>query len=213
MKYYLILMLFPILLFSQTISVFNASSVADLIEQKVSKIKSFKGNFTYKKDNKVSTGSIIYVAPHKLNMEILSSDGSAEPKRIICDGINMMVQQGDLIARQRLMEDTHPLKAWSISRLRYQYIPTAPASGLETMYANVAAYKIIFEPKLNTTNFRTIEMIVDTQGLMRFVKAVSRLGITTELTLSYREFNRDYFNKEFEVVTTEKSQIYDNIFE
>ena len=66
---------------------------------------------------------------------------------------------------------------------------------------------------MNTTSFRSIDMIADKTGLIRRVKATSRIGVVTELSISYSEFNKEYGIDEFVVNTTEDSQIYDNIFE
>ncbi|MDK2818319.1 MAG: outer membrane lipoprotein carrier protein LolA [Spirochaetota bacterium] len=213
MKYLLLIMIaLPMSLFPQSIVVFNATSVVDIIEKASSKIKSFKGKFVYKKDKNSYSGYIIYVVPNKLLMQF-GTESDPIDKKIVSDGKFIWIQEGDLIARQKMGESTNPLTGWNIQKLKRQYIATAPRSGLEIKYGSIPAYQIIFEPKINTTSFRSIDMIVDKEGLIRRVKATSRVGNVTELTLSYSEFNKEYGAEEFIVNTTEESQIYDNIFE
>lgn len=213
MKYLLLMIIsLPILSYSQEISVFNASSVTDIIEKSSAKITSFKGHFVYKKDKKTYSGIIYYSSPDKLLMQF-GSEANPQNKKIISDGKFIWVQEGDIIARQRMGESNSPIDGWNIRKMRNQYIATAPSSGLEIKYGNILAYQIIFEPKVNTTSFRSIDMIADREGLIRRIKGVSRVGVTTELSISYSEFNRDYDESYFVINTTEDSQIYDNIFE
>ena len=213
MRYLLLIMIaLPMNLFPQSIKVFNASSVIDIIEKSSSKIKSFKGRFVYKKDKRSYSGYIIYVVPDKLLMQF-GTEASPQNKKIVSDGKFIWIQEGDIIARQKMGESSSPITGWNIKKLRRQYIATAPSSGLEIKYGSLAAYQIIFEPKVNTTSFRSIDMIADKTGLIRRVKATSRIGVVTELSISYSEFNREYTEDEFVINTTEDSQIYDNIFE
>lgn len=213
MKYSLLLvLLLPVLVSAQSISVFNATSVADTIEQSSAKIKSFKGNFIYKKDNRTFYGIMIYVSPNKLVMQF-GTENNPQDKKIVSDGRFIWVQEGDIIARQKLEEETNPVNAWNIRKLRRQYIATAPNTGLEIKYGNLAAYQIVFEPKVNTTSFRRINIIASKDGRIYRVQGTSRLGVVTELSISYKEINKEYDDDEFVVNTTEESQIYDNIFE
>ncbi len=214
MKYMLLMFLvLPSVVFSQAISVFNASSVANEIEKASAKITSFKGRFVYKKDKSSYFGVITYVSPNKLIMQF-GSEANPADKKIVSDGKFIWVQKGNLIARQKLGEENNPVKAWNIRSLRRQYIATASSNGLEIKYGQTPAYQIVFEPKINTTSFRRIEMIADkkTSRILR-VRGISRVGIVTELAISYSEINRGYSDEEFVVNTTEESQIYDNIFE
>ncbi len=208
----MLLLLIPSLASSQAISVFNANSVADIIEASSDKVRSFKGTFTYKKNNSTSYGVITYVAPDKLLMQF-GTEARPQRKKIVADGQYIWVQEGDIIARQRMSSDNSPVTGWNIRRLRQQYIPTAPASGLEIMYGTTPAYQIIFEPKVNTTSFRSIDIIATRDGRIRRIKGTSRIGTITEITLSYSELNRTYDSKDFVINTTEDSQIYDNVFE
>ncbi len=206
------LLLIPSIASSQAISVFNANSVADLIETSSSKVRSFKGTFTYKRNNSTFYGVITYVSPDKLLMQF-GTEARPQNKKIVLDGQHIWVQEGDIIARQKLTSDNSPVAGWNIRRLRQQYIPTAPASGLEIKYGTASAYQIIFEPKVNTTSFRTIDIIATTDGRIRRIKGTSRIGVVTEITISYSDFNRSYDTKDFVINTTEDSQIYDNVFE
>ncbi len=213
MRYLLLIMIaLPMNLFPQSVVVFNATSVIDIIEKSSSKIKSFKGRFVYKKDNKSYSGYMIYVVPDKLLMQF-GTESNPIDKKIVSDGKFIWIQEGDIIARQKMGENTNPITGWNIRKLRREYIATAPSSGLEIQYGSIPAYQVIFEPKVNTTSFRSIDMIADREGLIRRVKAISRVGVVTELSISYSEFNKEYGIDEFVVNTTEDSQIYDNIFE
>lgn len=207
-----LLILIPSINFTQAIKVFNASSVADIIEKKSASYKSFKGRFIYKRNKKAFYGTIIYQAPDLLSMQF-GSDSNPQDKKIVSDQHYIWVKEGDIIARQKLGEKTNPIGAWNLRRMRKQYIPTAPNSGLEIMYGKLPAYQIILEPKWNTTSFREIEIISDRNGLIRRITGISRIGVKTELSLSYLEFNKEYDMKNFQVYTTEESQIYDNIFD
>ncbi|MGL5955828.1 MAG: LolA family protein [Brevinema sp.] len=208
----LILVLIPGFLSAQAISVFNANSVADIIETTSAKINSFKGTFVYKKDRSSFSGVVTYVSPDKLLMQF-GTEANPQDKKIVSDGQFIWVQEGNIIARQKMTDTGNPVSAWNIRKLRRQYIPTAPGSGLEIMFGNTPAYQIILEPKVNTTSFRNIDIIADREGLIRRIRGVSRVGTVTELTFHYQEFNKEYNSKSFVVTTTEDSQIYDNIFE
>ncbi|MGL4677084.1 MAG: LolA family protein [Brevinema sp.] len=208
----LILAFIPSFLSAQAIAVFNANSVADIIETSSAKITSFKGNFVYKKDRSNFSGIITYVSPDKLLMQF-GTEANPQNKKIVSDGKFIWVQEGDIIARQKMTDTSNPISTWNIRKLRRQYIPTAPSSGLEISFGNIPAYQIILEPKVNTTSFRNIDIIADREGLIRRIRGVSRVGTVTELTLYYKEFNKEYPSKNFTITTTEESQIYDNIFE
>lgn len=208
----LITILIPNILFAQAISVFNANSVADIIEKYAAKVTSFKGQFIYKQGRSTQSGIITYVSPDQLLMQF-GTEANPIDKKIVSDGKFIWVQEGDIIARQKMDETSSPLTGWNIRKLRRQYIPTAPSTGLEIKYGSIPAYKIILEPKVNTSSFRNIEIIADRDGLIRRIKGTSRVGTSTELTFIYREFNKEYDTKDFVVNTTEESQIYDNIFE
>jgi len=208
----LTLIVLPSIYFAQAIKVFNASSVADIIEKKSASIKSFKGRFVYKRNKRTFYGTIIYQTPDLLSMQF-GTESNPEDKRIISDSQFIWVKEGDIIARQKLGEATNPTGVWNLRRMRRQYIATTPKSGLEIMYGKIPAYQIILEPKWNTTSFRQIEIIADKDGLIRRIMGISRVGVKTELSLSYSEFNNEYDVKNFRIYTTEESQIYDNIFD
>lgn len=197
--------------FGQSITVFNASSVADIIDKHSAKYKSFSGRFVYKKNNRTQSGTITYAAPDKLVMQFGTAN-NPQNQKIISDSRFLWIIDGDIIGRQSLETVTNPLGAWNIKRLITQYTPTAPNTGLEIMYGSTPAYKIVLEPKKNTTSFRRIELIAEKSGLIRQITGISRVGIKTELSISYNEFNQEYDQKLFLVETTEDSQIYDNIF-
>ncbi|MGL4366885.1 MAG: LolA family protein [Brevinemataceae bacterium] len=197
---------------AQQITVFNASSVADIIEKHSANYKSFKGNFIYKHNNKSYSGIITYVAPDLLLMQF-GSASAPQNKRIVSDGKFVWVKEGDIIARQKLGTNSHPVQSWNITRLRRQYIATVPVTGLKTMFGKIPAYHIMFQPKHNATAFRSIEMISDRNGLIYRISGVSRIGVKTELSLNYTEFNKQYDPSVFVLQTTEDSQIYDNVFE
>ncbi|MGL4388000.1 MAG: LolA family protein [Brevinema sp.] len=208
---FMIILMIPIILSAQAISVFNANSVADIIEKKSASYKSFKANFVYQKDKKSFNGVMTYVSPNKFVMEFKKSS-TGDNKKIVSDGSFIWIQEGSIIARQKLGKET-TVTSWNIRRLRKQYVVTAPKSGLEIVYGQTPAYQVNFEPKWNTTSFRGIELIADKTGLIQRIKGTSRVGITTTLSLTYIEFNKSYDQKIFVIETSEDSQIYDNIFE
>ncbi len=208
----ILLLMLPNIASTQAISVFNANSVADIIEASSAKIQSFKGSFVYKKNNTSHSGIITYVSPDKLLMQF-GTEANPQNKKIVSDGQYIWVQEGDIIARQKMTDSNSPVSAWNIRRLRQQYIPTSPSSGLDIMYGSIPAYQIIFEPKVNTTSFRNIDVIADKDGRIRRIRGTSRIGVVTEISFSYREYNKQYDAKEFVINTTEDSQIYDNVFE
>ncbi|MGL4560905.1 MAG: LolA family protein [Brevinema sp.] len=207
----LILVATPVVLLAQAIKVFNANSVADIIEKKSATYKSFKAQFVYQKDKRSFSGTMTYVAPNKFVMEFKKTN-TGDNKKIVSDGNFIWIQEGMIIARQKLGNDSS-ITSWNIRRLRKQYIATAPKSGLEIIYGKTPAYQINFEPKWNTTSFRFIELIADKNGLIQRIKGVSRVGVTTTLSLTYLEFNKSYDPNVFTIETSEDSQIYDNIFE
>ncbi|MGL4563089.1 MAG: LolA family protein [Brevinema sp.] len=207
----LILVATPVVLLAQAIKVFNANSVADIIEKKSATYKSFKAQFVYQKDKRSFSGTMTYVAPSKFVMEFKKTN-TGDNKKIVSDGNFIWIQEGMIIARQKLGNDSS-ITSWNIRRLRKQYIATAPKSGLEIIYGKTPAYQINFEPKWNTTSFRFIELIADKNGLIQRIKGVSRVGVTTTLSLTYLEFNKSYDPNVFTIETSEDSQIYDNIFE
>ncbi len=208
----MLLILIPSILSAQAISVFNANSVADLIETESARIKTFRGRFVYKKNRESYNGTITYVAPDKLLMQF-GPAADPEDKKIMSDGAYIWVQEGDIIARQRMTPENNPAEGWNIRRLRQQYIPTAPSTGLEIKYGEIDAYQIVMQPKVNTSSFRNIDIIADKKGLIRRIRGTSRVGVTTELTFYYNEINREYDENEFRITTTEETQIYDNIFD
>ncbi|MGL4394186.1 MAG: LolA family protein [Brevinema sp.] len=206
-----VLLMIPAIVSAQAISVFNANSVADIIEKKSASYKSFKANFVYQKDKRSYTGVMTYIAPNKFVMEFKKTN-TGDNKKIVSDGNFIWIQEGTIIARQKLGKET-TVTSWNIRRLRRQYIVTAPKTGLEIMYGKIPAYQLNFEPKWNTTSFRGVELISDKNGLIYRIKATSRVGVTTTLSLTYIEFNKNYDSKIFVIETSEDSQIYDNIFD
>ena len=190
------------------VEVKNAASVVEFIEQNTAKYKSFGGSFVYKKNNRTQQGSIIYTAPDKLVMNFANSTA-----KIASDGKFVWISDGNLVGRQTLEAAGTPLNVWNIRRLAAQYTATSAADGLNVMYGSVPAYRIIFEPKANTTSFRRIELIAERDtGLIRQITGTSRVGTRTELAVSYREFNKVYNETNFAIEVTEDSQIFDNIF-
>ncbi|MGL5255207.1 MAG: LolA family protein [Brevinema sp.] len=205
-----VLLCLSINIFAQSgrVEVRNAASVVEFIEQNTAKYKSFGGSFVYKKNNRTQQGSILYAAPDKLSMTFVNSTA-----KIVSDGKFVWISDGNLIGRQNLESSTSPINVWNIRRLVAQYTATSAPDGLNVMYGTVPAYRIIFEPKANTTSFRRIELIAERDsGLIRQISGTSRVGIKTELAVNYREFNKNYNDTNFTVEVTEDSQIFDNIF-
>jgi outer membrane lipoprotein-sorting protein len=195
--------------YAETIDVFNATTIANLIRDRVAKVNTFTGTFTYRIDNRNMNGEIHYKAPNKFSMDYENKN------RIVSDGRNLWLffESHNIAVREGLDRDTStPMVGWNIKRLMREYVPVLPRDGnYRVSYANAPAYRVFFSPRSNTAGFRSIEMIVSEDGLIRRINAVNQLGKTIQLSINYSTINNPIRDEVFMFEIDEETQVYENI--
>ena len=207
--------IFLILLFSpsypQKIEVFNAMSIVDIIQERITKVETFTGNFAYIFDGKAYSGSIIYKAPDKFRM-----DFSGGGQRIMSDGkyLWLLFDAQDIAVKEILDKaKSNPMMGWNIKRLLKDYAPMEPKEGFKVKYKDQIVYKIVFEPRNNTAGFRKIEMFASLEGYILKVKAVTAMGKNLEFEITYNmgTINQAISDASFVFVQNENTQVYENL--
>ncbi|OHD56973.1 MAG: hypothetical protein A2Y33_08410 [Spirochaetes bacterium GWF1_51_8] len=195
----------------QTIEVFNAMSIVDIIQERIAKIETFTGTFAYVFDGKSFNGTIIYKAPDKFRM-----DFKGVMQRIMSDGkyLWLLFDSQDIAVKEILDKSkANPMMGWNLKRLIKDYAPMEPKEGFKVKYKDQIAYKIIFEPRNNTAGFRKIEMIASLEGYILKIKAVTSMGKNLEFELTYNmsSINQPVSDGSFVFVPDENTQMYENL--
>lgn len=195
--------------FAQKIEVFSPTSVVDLIKNKIVSIENFTGSFVYVYNNQTFSGTIWYKSPNKFRM-----DYSGSYNRIICDGKSLwIIYSGENVAVKEILDPAKndAMVGWNIKRLLLEYAPTFPKEGYKVQYGTEVAYKIIFQPRIATAGFKSIEMVVSLEGFIEKVKAINQLGKALEMTVSYKEVNKGVAEYLFKFETDENTIVYENM--
>lgn len=197
------------LAYPQKINVFNAMTIVELVKDRIVKIKTFTGSFTYLYNGKEYKGNIYYKGPDKFAM--IYNNG----QKMISDGKYLwLIFSGESVAVKEYLDknNANPMIGWNIKRLLREYVPALPQSGgYKVARGNAFVYRLMFVPKSNTAGFRGMEMEVDPDGYIRKVKAINQLGKPLELSLTYANINSPVGESVFEFQPDEETQIYENI--
>lgn len=198
-------------LFGQKIEVFNAMTIMELVKERIAKIETFTGWFVYQFENKTYSGSIMYKSPNKFLM-----DFKGKAQRIMSDGKYLwLIFDSQSVAVKEILDTSQndPLKGWNIKRLLREYAPTEPPEGFKVKYKDQVCYKVVLVPRVSTTGFRKIELIISQDGYILKANAKNTLGKTVVLEISYDKasINKGISDEHFQFEPDENTQIYENL--
>lgn len=201
-------------LYAQQVEVLNASTIVDLIEDKISTIQSFTGKFAYTYKGVERGGMIYYKTPDMFSMEYWKGDDD-EGDVVICDGdtLIMYFEAANIAIKEHLddEDEDNPVLAWNLDRLTSEYTPTIPDDGYEVSWGGEVCYKVEFTPKNNTTGFSDIYLVASKEGLIYKMWGKTRLGKELSMGITYYSFNSGIDSEHFEFSGDENTQIFENM--